>query len=108
VIDRRAMTGVAAGVLGLALGAASAVWEVVQLAVIAGALALVAGVSALRLFQLLRSADDEITALSSKVDELSDVAERESKARLEAEADRDAQFADRTNRTAVREDGGAP
>ncbi|MDZ7732839.1 MAG: diguanylate cyclase [Acidimicrobiia bacterium] len=103
--DRRALLGLGAGLLGLALGAAAAVWEVVQLAVIAGALALVAGVSVLRLVQLLRSANGRIDELSSRVDELTTTAEREARARAEAEALRAAEFAERTNRIAVKTDG---
>ena len=48
-MDRRGLVWVGIGAVGLGLGIAAAVWNAVQFAVIAGALALVAGVAGARL-----------------------------------------------------------
>jgi diguanylate cyclase (GGDEF)-like protein len=104
VSDRRGILGLLAGLAGLALGAAAALWDVVQLAVIAGAIALIAGVLVFRLVQVLRRANSTIDELSSRVDQLNTTAEREARARADAEAEKDAAVAERINRTAIRRD----
>jgi len=97
-VDRRAVVGLTVGLLGLALGAAAAFWDVVQLAVLAGALALVGGVAVFRLVNHLRHASQEIQELSEKVSELETTVEKESKARENVET----QLASRIELTAVR------
>lgn len=106
--DRRGILGFLAGLVGLLLGAAAAVWDVVQLAVIAGAIALIGGILVFRLVQILRRANTTIDELANQVDQLSSTAERETKARAEAEAQKDAAVAERINRTAVRRDESGP
>lgn len=103
--ERRAYLWLASGVLGLALGAAAAVWHVVSLAIMAGACALVAGVAASRLVNLVRQRTDEVEQLSSQVSELERSVRREAEARAQAEAELDAAtFAAQVERTAVRHD----
>jgi GGDEF domain-containing protein len=97
-VDRRAVVGLTVGLLGLALGAAAALWDVVQLAVLAGALALVGGVAVFRIGGLLRNASQEIEELSGKVSELETAVEKESKAREDVET----KLASRIELTAVR------
>lgn len=104
MIDRRGIVGLLAGLLGLLLGAAAALWDVVQLAVLAGAIALIVGLVAFRLVQVLRRANSTIDELASQVDELSTTAAREAQARAEAEAEREAAVAERINQTARRRD----
>jgi two-component system cell cycle response regulator len=104
VSDRRGILGLLAGLFGLLLGAAAALWDVVMLAVIAGAIALIVGVILYRIVQALRRANTTIDELSTQVDELSSTAEREARARAEAEAEKDAAVAQRITRTAVRRD----
>lgn len=79
--DRRAVLGLAAGLLGLALGLAAAAWQVVLLAVVAGATALAAGVAIVRLVSLLRHREARIDELEHRVEELRRKAEREAEAR---------------------------
>jgi diguanylate cyclase (GGDEF)-like protein len=105
VTERRADLWLASGVLGLALGAAAAVWDAVALAVVAGACALVAGVAAYRLVNLLGQRTDEIQALHDQVSDLELSVRREAEARAQAEAELDAAaFAAQVDRTAVRRD----
>lgn len=84
--------------LGLALGVAAVVWNALQFAVIAGALALVAGVAVGRLAGLLRQARSTIDDLSTEVDELRTTVEDESSRRSDLEH----QLANRIQLTAVR------
>ncbi len=105
VTERRAHLWLAAGVLGLCLGAAAAVWDAVSLAVVAGACALVAGVAAHRLVGLVVESRERISALNSQVSELSESVERESQARVRAQAELEAAaFTASIERTAVRRD----
>ena len=90
--------GVSIGGLGLLLGAASVLWDVVALAVLAGAAALFCGVAVTRLSGRLRQATDEIGELNDKVTELETSVEKESKAREDVEH----QLASRIELTAVR------
>jgi two-component system cell cycle response regulator len=94
-----------AGVLGLALGAAAAVWHAVTLAVLAGACALVAGVAAQRLVTLLNARSAQVETLAGQVSELEESVKRETEARAQAEAELDAaNFAAQIAATAVRRD----
>ena len=68
--------GICVGVFGLILGTAAAIWDVVTLAVLAGALALVAGVIVFRLVGRLRNANEEIEELAGKVSELETTVEQ--------------------------------
>lgn len=86
------------GVLGLGLGAAAAVWDVVAFGVIAGAIALVTGVVVVGLVRRLRHAGDKIDELSGRVNELEQTIEQESRTRAEAEE----MLASRIQLTAVR------
>jgi two-component system cell cycle response regulator len=70
VTERRGLIGLAAGLLGLALGALAALSDIVLFAVLAGAMALIAGVAAYRLWQLAREATRKVGALSEQVSEL--------------------------------------
>lgn len=90
--------GLSVGVLGLGLGAAAAVWHVLALAVVAGACALVAGVAAVRLVGLLKSARSLIGDLESQVSELQEAADKE----VEARVDLEHQLSSRIQLTAVR------
>jgi two-component system cell cycle response regulator len=90
--------GVIVAVLGLGLGIAAAVWDAVALAVLAGAVALVAGVLTTWLVQRLRHADRQIEQLSEKVNELETTVEQESKAREDVEK----KLSSRIELTAVR------
>lgn len=85
-------------ILGLALGGAAAVWDSVAFGVLAGALALVGGVSIFRLVTILRTKTDEIDELQEKVSELSEAAATEAKARQDAET----RLASRIQLTAMR------
>ena len=85
------MIGLTVGLLGLALGAASAVWHQVALAVVAGAIALVTGVAVVRLVSRLRNA-------TARVDELEGKVEQESEARTDLET----KLANRIQLTSVR------
>lgn len=89
VNDRRALLGVGVGALGLALGLAAALWDIVLFALLAGSTALVAGVSVVRLLDALRSADERISELSEEVDRL-EHAERHTAELLAARIDRNA------------------
>jgi diguanylate cyclase (GGDEF)-like protein len=101
----RAVFWLVAGVAGLALGAAAALWDVVAFGVVAGACALVAGVSAYRLVTMVRRRSEQVDHLNDQVSELEETVQREAEARAQAEADRDAvALADRIDRTAVRRD----
>jgi two-component system cell cycle response regulator len=97
-VDRRALVGICVGVFGLVLGAAAAIWDMVTLAVLAGALALVAGVIVFRLVGRLRHATDEIEELAEKVSELETTVEKETRAREDVET----KLASRIELTAVR------
>lgn len=102
-MDRRAHLWLASGVLGLALGAAAALWDAVALAVVAGACALVAGVAAYRLVGLVAEHRAQITTLNDQVSELAESVQREAEARARAQADLEAAaFAAQIERTAVR------
>ncbi|GIU84480.1 MAG: hypothetical protein KatS3mg008_1255 [Acidimicrobiales bacterium] len=94
--ERRGVLLLATGVTGLLLGVGGALWESFQMAVIAGALALVGGVSAWRLVGLLREARREIRALTGEVN-------RQRRAREMAEAQRDRIRVQGVARMAVRE-----
>ena len=102
--DRGASLWLAAGVLGIVLGAAAVAWDVVQLAVLAGAMALVAGVAAYRLVGLIAGRDGAIEKLTDRVGPLEAEVERESKARQEAEAATEAAVSEQLDRTAVRDE----
>jgi GGDEF domain-containing protein len=97
-VDRRAVIGLTVGLFGLALGAAAAVWDVVALAVIAGAVALATGVAVARLVGRLRNANQRVDELEVKVDELEDQVEKESEARSDLET----KLASRIQLTSVR------
>jgi len=101
-VDRRAVIGLIVGLLGLALGAAAAVWHEVALAVIAGAIALATGVAVARLVGRLRHATDRVGELEGKVDELSEQVEKESEARTDLET----KLANRIQLTSVRRSSG--
>ena len=88
----------AIGLLGLGLGIAAVVWNAVQFAVIAGALALVAGVAVARLVMTLRTARTQIEELSGEVSQLRDEVDSESGRR----ADLESQLANRIQLTSVR------
>jgi GGDEF domain-containing protein len=97
-VDRRALVGITIGVLGLLLGAAAVIWDVVAFAVVAGFVALSCGVAISRLVGRLRRADAEIEELTGKVTELETTVEKEAKARETVET----QLASRINATATR------
>jgi GGDEF domain-containing protein len=97
-VDRRAVIGLLVGLLGLALGAAAAVWHQVALAVVAGAIALVTGVAVVRLVNRLRNANARVDELEDKVDELAGQVEKETEARSELET----KLANRIQLTSVR------
>jgi two-component system cell cycle response regulator len=90
--------GLIVGVAGIALGAAAAYWDALGFAVLAGALALAAGVAIFRLVGHLRHASDEIKELNDKVTELETSVEKEAKAREDVET----KLASRIELTAVR------
>jgi GGDEF domain-containing protein len=92
------LVGLLVGLVGLALGAAAAYWDVIALGVLAGATALVAGVVVYRLVGRLRHASQEIEELSEKVNELETSVEKEAKAREDVET----KLASRIELTAVR------
>ena len=92
------MIGLTVGLLGLALGAASAVWHQVALAVIAGAIALVTGVAVVRLVSRLRNANARVDELEGQVDELAGQVEKETEARTDLET----KLANRIQLTSVR------
>jgi GGDEF domain-containing protein len=98
-VDRRALVGLVVGVLGLLLGAAAVVWNIVALAVVAGFVALSCGVAVARLVHRLHGATTEIGELNQKVIELTTNVEKESKAREHIEH----QLASRLELTAMRE-----
>jgi diguanylate cyclase (GGDEF)-like protein len=103
VTVRKAHLWLASGVLGLALGAAAALWDLVMLAVVAGACAMVAGVAAYRLVGLYTQRSAEVETLNDQVSELELSVRREAEARAQAEAELDsAAFAAQVDRTAVR------
>lgn len=102
-VDRRALVGITIGVLGLGLGAASVVWDVVALAVIAGFVALSCGATVSRLAARLGHARAEIELLAGKVCELETTVERETRARETVEA----QLASRIELTAMRTSPGS-
>ncbi|MCX7620368.1 MAG: GGDEF domain-containing protein [Acidimicrobiales bacterium] len=87
-----------AGLVGLALGLASVVWNQVAFGVVAGAMALVAGVATFRLVALLRNAHRAIGELSAKVIELETTVEEE----VGKRADLELQLANRIQLTATR------
>lgn len=97
-VDRRAVIGLSIGLLGLALGAAAVVWDIVALAVLAGALALAGGVAVYRLVGHLLRARREIAELNGRVVELETSVENESKAREDVET----KLASRIELTAMR------
>ena len=97
-MDRRALIGVICAALGLALGAAAAVWDLVALAVLAGAAALAAGVIVVRLVGRLRRASKQIDELEDKVTELEQSVEKESRNRADVEK----KLASRIQLTAMR------
>jgi diguanylate cyclase (GGDEF)-like protein len=97
-VDRRALVGLLVGVLGLALGAAAVVWDVLALAVVAGACALVAGVAGVRLVGLLASARSQIDDLETQVNDLQETADKEAAAREDLEQ----QLSSRIQLTAMR------
>lgn len=90
--------GLSVGVLGLGLGAAAAVWQVLALAVFAGACALIAGVVGVRFVGLLKHARHQIDDLESQVSDLQVEATKEAEAR----ADLEQQLSSRIQLTAVR------
>jgi diguanylate cyclase (GGDEF)-like protein len=97
-VDRRALIGLSIGIMGLALGAAAALWDAVALAVLAGAFALAGGVAVYRLVGHLLRARREIAELNGKVTELQTSVENESKAREDVET----KLASRIELTAMR------
>jgi two-component system cell cycle response regulator len=97
-VERRALVGISVGALGLALGAAAVVWDVVAFAVIAGFVALSCGVAVSRLLGRLGRAHAEIEELTGKVEELETTVEKESRDREELET----QLASRIQLTATR------
>jgi len=90
--------GLSIGVLGLGLGVAAAAWQVLALAVVAGACLLVAGVAAFRLVSLLRDAGHRIDDLESQITDLRETADKEADARSDLEQ----RLASRIQLTAVR------
>ena len=92
------MVGLSVGLLGLVLGAAAAIWQVLALAVAAGACALVAGVLATLFLVSLRRASSRIDELETQVDELQETADKEAEAR----ADLENQLSSRIQLTAMR------
>lgn len=86
------------GAIGLAVGIAAAVWQAVMLAVVAGSLALVAGVSGYRLLGMLHRARTEIDELHEKVQQLEETVDQEARARAEVEQ----KLASRIELTAMR------
>ena len=86
------------GLAGLALGGAAALWDLVALAVLAGAMALIGGVLLARLGGHLHRASRQIEELEGKVTELETSVEKESKAREDVET----KLSSRIELTAVR------
>jgi two-component system cell cycle response regulator len=105
VTERRGLIGLAAGLLGLALGGLAALSDIVLFAVLAGALALVAGVAAYRLWQMGREAQHRVSELTEKVDELEHEKARAAEERDAAQLRHEAALADRIRNRAVREGG---
>lgn len=97
-MNRRPLAVLAVGAIGLVVGIAAAVWQAVTLAVVAGSLALVAGVSGYRLFGLLSRARREIDELQEKVQQLEEIADHEARARADVEQ----RLASRIELTAMR------
>lgn len=97
-MERRALLGVAAGVLGLVLGTVAAFSGTDSLGVLAGVMALIAGTTAYFLVTALRRAGSEIDQLAAKVNDLEGEVERASGAR----ADLEHMLASRIQLTAVR------
>ncbi|MCB1005092.1 MAG: GGDEF domain-containing protein [Acidimicrobiales bacterium] len=97
-MDRRGLVWVGIGAVGLGLGIAAAVWNAVQFAVIAGALALVAGVAGARLVVALRAARSTIEELSGEVDHLRGDLDHEASKREDLEQ----QLSSRIQLTSVR------
>jgi GGDEF domain-containing protein len=81
VKDRRVLLGLSAALLGGGLAVAAAVWDVVALAVIAGALCLAGSVAIVRLVNLIRSREARIDELESRVEDLRRRAQKEAEAR---------------------------
>jgi len=104
VTKRQGLIGLVSGLLGLALGALAAVSDIIQFAVLAGALALVAGVAALRLWQLGRNANQTISELSEQVNELESEREAAAEAHQAAEREREAALSARIRERAVKAD----
>jgi GGDEF domain-containing protein len=102
VTKRQGLIGLVSGVLGLALGALAALSDVIQFAVLAGALALVAGVAATRLWQLGRNANRTISELSEQVTELETERDAAAQAHEAAEREREAVLSARIRERAVR------
>ncbi len=91
------------GVLGLLVGAAGAIWDVVAFSVMAGAWALVGGVAVYRLAGLLRQELGEKTRLADRLSSLEADRERDAVERSQVQADLEAAaFAEYVDRTAVR------
>ncbi len=102
--DRGASLWLVPGVLGLLLGMAAVAWDVVQLAVMAGAMALVAGTAAYRLARVLARRDGAIEHITNRLGQLEDEVERESHARPQAEAATEAALAERLDDNAVKDE----
>ena len=85
-MDRRALPGVAAGIIGLALGVSAALFAAPALAVIAGIVALVAGVLATRFALAWHRSRQETRTLQASVEDLTEHLHVESKRRADAEA----------------------
>lgn len=101
--ERRGLVGLAAGLLGLALGALAALSDIVLFAVLAGAMALVAGVAAYRLWQLARVATQKVGALSEQVSELEQEKEQQAKRDASDITIDETALADRVRARAVRQ-----
>ncbi|WP_334141169.1 GGDEF domain-containing protein [Rhabdothermincola sp.] len=97
-MNRRPFAVLAVGAIGLVVGVAAAVWDAVALAVVAGSLALVAGVAGYRLVGLLYRARKEIDELQEKVQQLEQTVDHEARARAEVEK----KLASRIELTAMR------
>jgi GGDEF domain-containing protein len=98
-VDRRALAGLVAGVLGLLLGIAAVMADIDALAVLAGLAALACGVTAAALARNLDDVTTELGLLKEQVTGLESSVERESKAREAVEG----QLASRIELTAMRE-----